>query len=186
MTIQRAVLALSVSLALVCAVAGCSSSASNAQHAGVDGGATISIVSASGSSQTGPGSGGDAKTGKAVALCQLMPAATVSGIVGKPISSPKERDVASLQMFECDYQMADSSYNLSVTVFKQDAQFNFNSDYGNDTAGGLVAGLGDKAALTTVGLDALFGDVLIRVNLPDTQTMINAAKKLVLAVNDKL
>lgn len=156
MTIARVPL----TVALVGAMAGCSSSASTSQH-------------------------GHAKAGKPVAICQLMPPATVARIVGEPITTVKEIDVPNLQMYECDYNTADSSYAMSLHVIKQDAQSNYTSDVQGSDASKAVTGLSDKAAITTGGLDALFGDVLIRAQLTNGGTGASA-KKLVQALHDKL
>lgn len=181
MTITRVLLI----FAVVGAMAACGLSASTPQHAGAGGGATSSTVTTGGQAQSGSGSGGNTKAGKAVAICKLMPPATVARIVGEPISTAKEIDVPTLHMYECDYNTADSSYAMSLHVIKQDAQANYTSDVQGSGASKAVAGLGDKAAITTAGLDALFGDVLIRAQLTNGGTG-DSAKKLVQALHDKL
>lgn len=145
-------------LAVIVTLAGCSSSSDTAQKSGPAGPGSRVV-----STQVGkPGT----VAAKPIAVCQTMPAAAVAKIVGEPITTAQEVDVPNLKMYECDYNTADSSYAMSLHVMAQDAKSNFDSDVQGASARQTVPGLGDKAANTTAGLDALFGDVLIRAAVP--------------------
>ncbi|MEO9139984.1 MAG: hypothetical protein ABI345_13075 [Jatrophihabitans sp.] len=152
-------------------------------------GSSSSTSPASGARSAQPGSAAPstraaAATGTAVAVCGLMPPAVVAKIVGQPLNTAKEIDVPNLKMYQCVYNSADGSAALNLSVIAQDAKLMYTGNL-EGSENHPVSGLGDKAALTTSGLDALFGDVLITASVP-TAVSQDATKKLIETLHDKL
>jgi hypothetical protein len=176
--LSRAVRPVLVGIALVGVVAACSSSpAGKAKAAGAPtpAGQTQSKHAASGSVGDG--------LGHPVNVCALLPVATVASVTGENLSVAKETDTLSYKIYSCDYTSADGTSGLTVDVLADEAAVGYDANVqAAQTAGGTVkqiSGLGDKADSTTLGVEALFGNVSVTVtDLQSDQAAVTLIRTL--------
>jgi hypothetical protein len=152
-------------------MAGCSSSSSkggttsNTVVAGSSAGTASSATAAtSGSSKSGHGGSVSDGLGHPVSVCQLLPVATVASVSGEDLTVAKEDDTLSYKIYSCNYSNTGGTDGVVVSVLAEDAVAGY--DGGLSAAGKgakQISGLGDKASSSVLGLNALFGNVLITV-----------------------
>jgi hypothetical protein len=142
----------------------------------------------------GSGSGSSSDTGvldgigHPVNVCSLLPVDTVASVSGELLTVAKEQDTISYKIYSCDYTSADGTSGLTVDVLAMDAAAGFQGDIdANKAVGGApyapISGLGDKAFSAITGVEALFGNVTVKVS--DLQST-SASETLIRDLQPKL
>jgi hypothetical protein len=111
------------------------------------------------------GGGTAAAAGNPVAVCSLLPVATMAQLSGDPLTTSKEDDLPNAQSYTCAYTSSISTSNVAVTVLKMNAAVSYNAGvaaFGSEAK--PISGVGDKAYSAATGLAALFGNVEITVS----------------------
>jgi hypothetical protein len=131
------------------------------------GGSSQPASGGSGSGGSGTSAGGsiDDGIGHPVNVCSLLPVATVASVSGESLTVAKEDDTTSYKIYSCDYNSADGTSGLSVSVLALDAAAGYAASVqAAGTGGKTITGLGDKAFTSILGVQALFGNVSITVS----------------------
>jgi hypothetical protein len=163
-----------------------SSSATGAPGSTAAGGAGATAPGQAQGQQGGAGSVNDG-LGHPVNICTLLPAATVASITGEPITVATEDDtLSSSKIYSCNYTNAAGTSGLIVTVEAMVAASAYDADLSATnqvTPAKQISGLGDKAFSGPLGLEALFGNVLIKVSGLQSD---DAAETLIRTLQPKL
>jgi hypothetical protein len=166
-----------------------SGAASSATGAPGSPGAVVAGATAPGQAQGQQGGAGSVNdgVGHPVNICTLLPAATVASITGEPITAATEDDtLLSSKIYSCNYANAAGTSGLIVTVEAMVAASVYDSDLSATNQvvpAKQISGLGDKAFSGPLGLEALFGNVLIKVSNLQSDA---AAETLIRTLQPKL
>jgi hypothetical protein len=100
-------------------------------------------------------------------VCSLIPAATAASVSGEPITVAQEQDTVSYKIYSCNYTSADGTTGFVINVLALDAAAGYQGEIQTDQTIGTpvttISGLGDKAFASSDGVEALFGNVSIKV-----------------------
>ncbi|HEY1485948.1 MAG TPA: hypothetical protein VGF84_07575 [Micromonosporaceae bacterium] len=119
-----------------------------------------------------------------VAVCSLLPVATVAQLSGEALITQQEEDLANAQTYTCAYTGAVGSSKVAVTVDEKNAVNSFNAGVAAYGASAKpIIGVGDKAYSGPLGQVALFGTTLISVTGVDND---DAAAKIIETLQPKL
>jgi hypothetical protein len=97
-------------------------------------------------------------------VCALLPVATVASVSGESLTVATEDDTLSYKIYVCDYTNSAGTSGLRVSVLALDAAAGYDGDVQADSGAKQISGLGDKAFSGTLGQEALFGNVVIKVS----------------------
>jgi hypothetical protein len=164
----------------------CSSTSTAAQSASpATASGAISSLAAN-APPAGPAAGGSDEDGLGhpVNICALMPAASAAKISGIAVTVAQEDDTPSYKIYSCNYTNAAGTAGFDINVLAMYATAGFD---GSVSAAGAashpITGLGDKAASSVLGVEAVFGNVSITVSgLPSDA----ASEALIRALQPKL
>lgn len=156
----RLALLIPVSLAAtVLAACGPSGSGTPATNGGTTGGGTSQPASSPSQPVSGGSSSGSGK-------CTDLTAAGASAAVGKPTTVTLDPTVAALPgLTICTVTVADEVYPIQLAVDNNGGQELYNADK-QVSAGTDLSGVGDKAFTDEIGVEALSGNVDIKVTGP--------------------
>jgi hypothetical protein len=103
--------------------------------------------------------------GHPVAVCTLLPVATVAQLSGEALVNAKETDLLpDAKSYGCLYTDSLGTGNVGVSVLAKNAANIFNTGLTfADNHAKPISGVGDKAYSGEVGVSALFGNVEISV-----------------------
>jgi hypothetical protein len=135
-----------------------------------------------------PASGGS--SGGSGAKCTDLTSAAASAALGKTVTvTPEPGDVSLAGLTICDVTVADEVYPIQLAVDSANGQLLYSGD--EQVSGGTaLSGVGDKAFTSAIGVEALKGDVDIKVTGPagpvlsgNFATPTALAKAMVAAIN---
>jgi hypothetical protein len=153
---NTAVFTIALGIAAI-ALTGCAAAATG----GASGAPAPGASTGSGSSATGQA--------KAIDVCALVPASTMSSLSGQNFVSSKSVPLGK-GIYACGYQ-PDDGYNWSIAIYEPASGKNFGDltgDLGGASSVTSLSGVGDKAVISGVGVAAMFGTNMIEVAYPTT------------------
>lgn len=177
-------------IAIALAIAGCGGTSaagttapSGAPGASVAGGGSTPAPTAGAASLAGPAVAGTVEDGigHPVNVCDVLPVATVASITGETLTVATEDDTLAYKIYACTYTNAAGTAEVRVSVLALDAAAGFDGglQVALTTGGKQIAGLGDKADSSALGVEALFGNVSISVsNAPSDDVAATIIKTL--------
>ena len=172
-------------LLVVMFLAACSSGTAATPPAGAQGPTLAAGTSAAPAGQGQQGGAGsvDDGLGHPVNVCALLPVATVASVSGESLTVATEDDTLSYKIYVCDYTNSAGTSGLRVSVLALDAAAGYDGDVQADSGAKQISGLGDKAFSGTLGQEALFGNVVIKVSNLQSDA---AAETLIRTLQPKL
>ena len=124
--------------------------------------------------------------GHTVNVCTLLPVATVASITSEPLTVATEQDTLPTKTYVCNYASSDGTFGVLITVAAMAAATGYDLDLSSTnqvTTAKQISGLGDKAFSGPLGLESLFGNVLITVSNLQSDA---AAETLIRTLQPKL